>query len=46
MGVDGEDYKSAVAALSRYQELAPPGESGKANELLSNLRKSIPHHSQ
>jgi hypothetical protein len=36
-----QDFEAAVAALTRYQELAPPAEARKADELLGNLKKSL-----
>jgi len=35
------DPSAAVAALSKYQELAPESEARHADELLRNLRKSV-----
>ena len=36
-----QDFAAAITALTRYQELAPPAEARKADELLSNLKKSM-----
>ncbi len=36
-----QDYEAALTALTRYQELAPPQEARKADELLTTLKKSI-----
>lgn len=38
-----DDYPSAFAALTKYKELASPQEGAKADELLSNLRRSLKH---
>ena len=39
------DYRAALAALSKYQELAPTNEGTKADELLENLRRSVTNRS-
>ena len=38
-----DDYPSAFETLTRYKELASPQEGAKADELLSNLRRSLKH---
>jgi tetratricopeptide (TPR) repeat protein len=40
-----EDYDTAIAALTRYEEMAPPDEARKADELLSSLKQSVDRHS-
>jgi tetratricopeptide (TPR) repeat protein len=35
------DYPAALATLSKYKELAPSDEGGKADELLENLKRSV-----
>jgi len=37
-----EDYNSAVIALDRYKELAPAREGVKAEDLLTNIKRSFP----
>ena len=36
-----QDFSGAIAALTKYQEIAPPSEARKADELLTNLKNSL-----
>jgi tetratricopeptide (TPR) repeat protein len=36
-----DEAKAALDAFSRYQQLAPPEERGKADDLISELRRSL-----
>ena len=36
-----EETKAAIDALDKYQHLAPPEERGKADDLISELRRSL-----
>jgi tetratricopeptide (TPR) repeat protein len=36
-----EDYRAAATSLTRYQELAPPAEARKADDLLSSIRRTL-----
>lgn len=38
------DFRGALDALEKYKSLAPVEEGGKADELIAQLRRSVPHH--